>query len=55
MQIVLENIINFDILIHLDIIIESAPNLNKNKIYFHVRDYAGPAGRAPRFTEKNMF
>jgi len=29
MQIVLENIIDFDILIHFDIIIETTPNLNK--------------------------
>ena len=29
MQIVIENIIDFDILIHFDIIIETAPNLNK--------------------------
>ena len=34
MQIVLENIINFDILIHFDIIIETAPNLNKTEILF---------------------
>eukprot|EP00493_Phyllostaurus_siculus_P014264 UN14481 len=34
MQIVLSNIINFDILIHFDIIIETAPNLLKTKIYF---------------------
>mgnify|MGYP006975528951 CR=1 FL=1 len=34
MQIVIENIIDFDILIHFDIIIETAPNLNKTKILF---------------------
>ena len=34
MQIVRENIINFDILIHFDITIETASNLNKTKNLF---------------------
>ena len=33
-QIVIESIIDFDILIHFDIIIETAPNLDKTKNFF---------------------
>lgn len=34
MKVVLHNMINLDILIHFDVIIETAPKLNKNEIYF---------------------
>ena len=34
MQIVLENIMKFDILIHFDVMIETAPNSNKTKCFF---------------------